>query len=357
MFEWLKRSWREHEWRKAFHRVHPGLSEHRGEPERIRLILGPGRSGTSWLSSVLSRSSTPLRFVSEPLHPFRPKLPYSSRYDHTALPYCHSIEEDSPLVRVYMALTSRDDSLSGVLPEDTLRRDDKDFSLCLIKEVHSLLATEALLKMLRCPVIILTRDPIYVVDSLMSFRGLNAPIWRNEANYVRTKLFLSRFFGGESEMIEEAYRKNDRELSKRTRLITEKVLTVAVMNKMLHVLSNDMHIAHHIEYEELCKKPSETVSRAAQILSLEVSGEMVAYLGKTQRKRADDVGPYSVFRETSKQTVRPLRFVTTEEAEAARRSLRELGLAEHSLGAPAHVRHVRTNDGLVREKELQCRSL
>jgi hypothetical protein len=327
MFECPKRNWREREWRKAFRRAHPGLSEHTGEPERIRLILGPGRSGTSWLSSVLSRSSTPLRFVSEPLHPFRPKLPYSSTYDHTAVPYRPSIEEDSPLVRVYMALTSRDDSLSRALPEETLRRDDKSFSVCLIKEVHSLLATEALVKTLRCPVIFLTRDPVYVVDSLMSFRGLNAPIWRDEANYVRERLFLSRFFGDEGEMIKEAYRRNDRELNRRTRAITEKVLTVAIINKMLHILSNDTDIVHHIEYEELCRKPSETVARAAEILSLEVSGEMVAYLGRTQRKKEGDVGPYSVFRETSKQPTRRLRFVAAEEAKEARGSLRQLGLA------------------------------
>ncbi|NVM22267.1 MAG: sulfotransferase [Desulfobacterales bacterium] len=326
MFKALGLKGTEREWLNAFQRSHPELFAYDGESDKLRLILGVGRSGTSWLSRVLSKSTTPLRFFNEPLHPFRPKLPFSNKYDHTAVPYCRSLGDDHPLVRVYKCLTLSDYDWDRLLPGKIICRDDRKFSFCLVKEVHALLATEALLKKLQCATLFITRDPVYVVDSLLSFRRLNAPIWQNESRYVRDGSFLVRYFPEEAYRIQKYYGKNARTFNKKKRIIMNKMLTVGIINKMLSSLADELDFVCHIRYEELCEDPEKIFKKAADFLSLDMEAGMLDYLSSTQKKNERDIGPYSIYRDTSQQLRRPLRFISDTEAEMGRTMLLECAL-------------------------------
>jgi hypothetical protein len=290
------------------------------QPDKLRLILGPGRSGTSWLSKVLGKTNIPLRFINEPLYHYSPKLQFSKRYDHTAISYQPNMRDDHPLLKAYQSFTFSSFDWKKYLPSQLLLRDDREFSICLIKEVHSLLATEALLKKLKCQTIFITRDPLYVVDSLLSFRGLDAPIWRNETKYIREGHFLERFLPGRKNNIRKKLWAAKLNLNKRERVTTEKVLTVAVINKMLEKLA--LHFSHvtHISYEKICAKPNEVISYASNFLNLEAGKETFRYLKATQSV-ANQNDPYSVFRDTRGQLTRAFRFLSLAEVKTLRRML------------------------------------
>lgn len=321
VFEKLRCKLAEGRWQKKFKKMHPKLSAYSGEPQKLRLILGPGRSGTTWLSRVLGKSATSLRFFIEPLHPFKVKLPLSRKFDRTAIPYQSSLDDSHPLVRVYKSLTFPEYNWDSLLPKELTVRNDIDFSFCLVKEVHSLLATEALLKNLKCPALFITRNPIYVVDSVLSYQGLDTRLWQNESNYITDTSFLMRYFPDQGDEIRKYYASNDGTSNNKKQIILSKVLTVSILNKMLYILSNELDFVYLIEYEKLCSTPNEIFAKAAAFLSLEIGAETLKFLNSTQTKKNEEYKACSIFRDTSNQLNRPLRFITDSEAEEARKAL------------------------------------
>jgi len=321
----LKQTINEWKWHRQCRRLDALLTNAPDCPSTLRLVLGVGRSGTSWLSQVLAKTPKPIRFFQEPLSHLRPEILFSEHYDHTAIRYQPSLPEKHPLIYAYRALTIRDHDLSTLGVRKHPLRDDQEWQYCLVKEVHSLLAAEALLDRLRCPTVFITRDPIYVVDSLLSFRGLHAPIWRNEYGYIADAAFLARYFPDSGNVIQR-YCVNDNTLASREQLILSKILTVAVINRMLQILAKDLDFVCHIRYEELCRIPDELFPKAAGFLSLEMNAQTFDWLDSTQRAIEGENDPYSVFRDTTRQVTRPLRFLSNAEAEDMRNVLAECSL-------------------------------
>jgi len=320
-----RKIWLESRWRKGFIKKYLKCMNC-GNNDKIRLILGPGRSGTSWLSRVLAKSGTRLRFFNEPLFHIQPKLPFSNKFDHTALPYCPAIDSTHPLAMAYAGLALPHIDWAHHLPDGILLRDDKDFSVCLIKEVHSLLATEALLKYLQSPCLVITRNPVYVIDSLLAVSGVGAPVYKNEACYINDKVFLNRYLPGAASRIQGYLDANDVQSKDIMQVAISKALTVGVMNRMLEIIAEESPCVLHIRYEHLCETPFEIFSRASRFLSLDFDLEMQKFLSETQSVKESEKSPYSVFRDTTRQLNRPMKVLSETQRDEILNILADCGL-------------------------------
>jgi len=318
-------------WKYKFRINHPKLYKYQGDIKRLRMILGPGRSGTSWLLKTLSHTSTPLRSINEFLYHLKPRLSFSLKNDHTSIPYTFDIKKIYPLIKSYSCLTLDEYNWNKLLSkhaDNLIIRNDKNFKICLVKEVHSLLGTEMLMKYFKIQTIFITRNPIYVVDSSLSITR-NKIIYWNETDYVQNHFFLDRFFTHTKKNILEEFAKN-RKLPKREKDILNKILTVAILNKMLEQIAKKFNFILHIKYENLCKYPIQNFSKIARFLSLEFKGEMEKFLEKTMQETKCSINnPYSVFRNTKKQINRPLYFLNLKEAQKAKEMLTNCKLYDY----------------------------
>lgn len=220
---------------------------------RLRLVLGVGRSGTTWLAYVLGQTTTPIRFFMEGLadgyHPF----------------------------------------LADVIPLDLARyaeRDDPDWQLCLIKEVHSLWMTEPMLKK-GCKAVLVVRDPVRVVDSLLTRDGLNG-------------LYLCKEVGLPLH-------------GSRQKVISDMIDAVGVINATLRELARGFNNAMLVEYENMCKSPVSEFKAAATFLDLEWSGKCEQLLNDTMTGQHREDIRFSIFRHTERQLDKPWTFLTTDE--------------------------------------------
>ena len=284
--------------------------------ENLRLILGVGRSGTSWVSRVLSRARQPMRFCSEPLFYIEPRLPFHRKGDHTAVGY-EDFPEDHPLLSAYRRLLDR--HRGGVQP-DTLPRDDADWQLCLVKEVHALLGTEGLLRHYRPPALFILRDPVYVADSLFSAQTLGSAYLDHEVKAVQAEGFLDRFLPGRQETLKRLFA-GVRRQGPRERIVLSKVICIRLLQEMFMVLAEEFPSLRLVRYEELCESPRETLSEAAQALSIPWDEDMDTYLARTMRADSTSADPYSVMRNTAEQQHRPFRFLTPRDIALCRSTL------------------------------------
>lgn len=314
-------------WHLRFVLGHPHALQ-ASHPDRLRLVLGVGRSGTSWVGRVLAHSETPLRYVHEPLFHVRPALSLARGRDHVAIGYTQSLPPVHRLKTTYRALSARSWPPDLLRAPELLARNDQDWQVCLVKEVHALLATAPLLASLDVPCVILLRDPVYVLDSLLLAQGLRTPYLSQEAAAVQNPAFLDRYLPAERSALEAVFRRSAQLGEDRRRITAEKVLTIATLQKMLEELGRTRKNALVLHYEWLCKHPEQGLRAAAYHLSLQWEGGAARFLEETTRAdNADLTDPYSVSRPTSSQPDRPLRFLDTEEREAIQDLLTESGLA------------------------------
>ncbi len=300
-------------WHKKIAKCAPELLKNKGELGKLRLILGPGRSGTTWLSNVIAKTATPISFIDEPLHPFKFKLPYECKYDHTATKYLDNIDLKNPVIQTLDFCTQDYSVFSQYINKKRIIRNDLNSKFVLIKEVHSLLATEGIIKFLKVPTVFITRNPIAVVDSLLSFRGISAPIWRQESRYMRDMVFLKRIgINNESQVLKYLKRYSDNGITRKS-VIYGKILTVALLNRMFEVL-NELYLnTIHITYEDLCIDSEKVFRQIADFLNFDFDIKMI---GRESCSKSDD--PYSINRDTSKQINKPLKFIKNKENEEIR---------------------------------------
>jgi hypothetical protein len=294
----------------------------------LRLVLGTARSGTSWLVETLAASSTPLRYWHEPLFRYRPPLRFAEEGDHLAIQYVEKLSRWHPLARAYRSLTvpAYDWHRLG-LDERDLRRNDPDWKLCMVKEVHSLLATEGLLNCLSVPVLLVVRDPVYICDSLFDRDGLGSIYGKHEERYVLGPVFMDRFMPEQKHIIQSVVRKIGAAAPRR-RVMQRRVLTIALIHVMLRRLAAEHERVQLVEYEMLCADPRSEFERAAKALGLQVDSQMMQFLEETMHAGASTGGPHDVVRDTARQLTRPFRFMSASDADDSYRMLYEAGLGE-----------------------------
>jgi hypothetical protein len=217
-------------WPERIQAAYPILASAPGNPEYLRLILGVGRSGTSWVSQVLARTRRPLRFYLEPLFHIEPPLSFHETEDHTAVGY-GDIGPSHPLLLAYRLVTHRQFDGRQV---KVMRRDDVGWELCLVKEVHALLGTEGLLRAWKTPALFILRDPVYVIDSLFAAQTLQTHYLGHEVEAVQAPAFLDRFAPRRREtvlrLMAQAAGRGPRE-----RLILQRVICAQLLQDMFTV--------------------------------------------------------------------------------------------------------------------------
>lgn len=315
----------ERSWNDALATDFPELARAAMHPQRLRLVLGNARSGTSWLARMLSQAEGRVRYLNEPINPFKPPVPFGSDIDRTAIGFETALAADHPLLRVYELASSDFEDWLAHTNEPTAVRLDPNPDVVLVKEVHALLATEAVVGHFAVPAVFITREPAYVVDSLLGFRPLEAPMWRTEqAHLIDTPEFFERYGIEGGDAVRQFMRAHRDAPPDRSGVIMGKAVTAAVINRMLERLASESDLVTLVRYEDLVEEPN-TVRGIADFLDLRLGERFERFLAESTT-RSDSPHPYAVYRDTNSQLERPLKFLTVEERDRVRYALADLGL-------------------------------
>jgi hypothetical protein len=308
---------KESRWAAKFRAKYPYVNREPPESGKLRLILGVGRSGTSWVSKVLSKTTERSRFFSEPLFYIDPRLPYRRKGDHTAIGYNGSYDA-GPLLAAYQLVAHRQFDAPDLPGRE---RNDDGWSICLVKEVHALLGSEAVLRAWKTPVVFILRDPVYAIDSLFAAQSLETIYLDHEAGAVQEQAFLDRFAGAGQDAVRKALADNAR-WPHRRRIIVEKVICVQLLQRMFLALAKEFPCARTFAYEDFCGRPMDTFQSAASALSIPWEEAMTAFLQESTRgDGAATANPYAVVRNTAAQNNREFKFLSPGEIALCRSTL------------------------------------
>ena len=120
----------------------------------------------------------------------------------------------------------------------------------IIKEVHSLLATEVLLSCLPCRVVFLLRNPIVIIDSLLNYYELRTIYLRYESKRICTFFDLgvnSTYFEGLENVFEQRQQTKDNRVKK----LLELFVTISFIHRYLTDLSLKYSNTLLINYEDI----------------------------------------------------------------------------------------------------------
>jgi len=146
-------------------------------------------------------------------------------------------------------------------------REDADWKICLVKEVHTLLGSQGLLSGWGTPTLFIQRDPVYVVDSLFAAQGLETIYFDHEVKAVQAAGFLERFAPGREAEVERVFADAARR-EQRLRIVLNKVICTQLIHEMFAVLAKEFPCAKAMRYEEFCERPREAFQVAAKALSI-----------------------------------------------------------------------------------------
>jgi hypothetical protein len=248
--------------------------------------------------------------------------------DHTAIRYTSDFGSEHPLAAAYARLTTPEFVPSKTLPTpDVLKRNDPAWEICLIKEVHALLGTEALLRVWHAPTVFVLRDPVFVIDSLFAAQTADTAYLTHELRGVRAPEFQRRFWPGQETAIRARLDAVARESGRRRKII-EKLVVVELLQGMFRALAREFPSATTLNYEHACASPQDHLRAAADHLSIPWGEGSESFLRKTMRARGgESADPYSVYRDTTEQLRRPPAFLTHDEVNLCRYYLREMRAA------------------------------
>jgi hypothetical protein len=202
----------------------------------IHLMLGVNGTGINHLIQLLSQALPDNHYIHYPLIKFEPKLTLSNQGDRLAVPYQKELVADHPLNRVYRIYAERiqeKDKYNYLLEENETSKD----TLLIMKEAHGLLATEALLRELKCHVLFYVSDPVILAEQIFSRDGIDTPYLDLESEAVMDSHFLKRFFANNLRAVLHAYKLIQRLPSARQRRVQMKVFTIAMIQHMFYMLA------------------------------------------------------------------------------------------------------------------------
>ena len=277
----------------------------------LRLVLGTGRSGTTWVADVLSATSTPLRYLSEPLYQWIPELKLSLENDHTAVRFGDVREQDHSLIDVYRSLAKPGMKWADHFTIDArfkVKRDDGNFRYCLVKEVHALLDVENIASNLGCPIVLISRDPLRIVDSILYNQGPDVTLWENEFTYLRHEAVMNYYFRGRTQVIRDAA--DEIELcSNREQIILKKIFCAFLLREIFRSVSSRLNNVEYIDYEDLCRSPVRILREIADFFGLEYESSIEPTLNHTMSETGEAYNPYSIFRNTKEKHCDQYKFL------------------------------------------------
>ena len=282
-----------------WHFIFRKYNEEKSSHKKLRLVLGLGRSGTTWVTNTLVKSKTPIRYLEEPLFHINPKLKFNTFPDHTAINFSEHFSENHPLARIYRIFCHQGMNLQ-YLPQQFVKRNDAQFDAVLVKEVHGLLGTEALAKTLNIPILVITRNIFSIVGSLIKAQAIDTPYLFNEYKHVKEDSFLNYYFPEKHKVLQNAFDQIDSITDKEDRLLLEKLITSYLITKMLEKISQNTKNVLLKTYEDLCNKPNENYAQIADFLSIDYKKDDYIFIGK-EFGTDEEKDHYSLIRNTKHQ--------------------------------------------------------
>jgi len=266
-------------WRQQFFKMHPDLMNFKPNFSKFRFILGIGRSGTSWINRVFARSIEDLRCFSEPLYRVKPHIQFCKSYDHLTLGYTANISSKHPLAILYTALLApkanwdvlglitRKNAAGVEYKQPRIISDPYPWSNCLVKETHSLLATEALLNYFQAPTVFTLRNPIYLIDSIIDAFKLKGIYLINEYNWLVKNYQLD--FLTKSNIETLLYVASKPFKTYKATVISQKFITSLIIQDMFRNLAKRYpSITLTVNYEDNCNQPFKVFKKIAAFFKL-----------------------------------------------------------------------------------------
>jgi hypothetical protein len=327
--EWL--------WHQQFNRTHSRAAGLRGDPERLRLILGVDNSGVGWVAAQLTEIAPRVPFYNEPLFRIEPKLRLAPGADHTAVPYCPELPPRHPILRIYRSLVESETPKGGLELDNRPSKRPLDPDRCLIKETHALLSSEAILRGIGCRILFVHGDPARVADRQLSHEDLEGGYLALEQRAIRRPEFLRRFVPNEFRDVYRVMKRIRRATAGREQILLETVLTVALIGRMFHVLAAKYpENAMVARYESLSRSPAELVTVAVHLLGEPSRYKAGQVAGKNQTEPDDSPGAERVsVAEAASRTKRVFENLAPHEVKCCREMLTDCGLNDESPAADA----------------------
>ncbi|MES9954718.1 MAG: hypothetical protein ABW104_17910 [Candidatus Thiodiazotropha sp. 6PLUC2] len=223
-------------WKKRINQKYMPHAGYMGNGGDINLITGVNGPGINHLTQLLSQALPNSQQIHHPLEKFEPKLILSNQGDRLAIPYQKELSADHPLNRIYRIYAERHQSETNyteILMENKTPRNP----LLILKESHGLLATEALIRELKCHTLFYVSDPVILAEQLFSREGIDTPYLDLESEAVMESQFLQRFLSHDLRSVLHAYKLIQRLSSARQRRVQMKIFTIALIQNMFRMLA------------------------------------------------------------------------------------------------------------------------
>jgi hypothetical protein len=223
-------------WEKRLDHKYMPHAGYMGNGEEIHLMLGVNGAGINHLARLVSQALYNSRYIDLPLAKFEPKLTLSNRGYRLGIPYHKNLTGNHPMIRTYRIHAERN-LLERKHIECLLGNEMPQDILLIMKEVHGLLATEALLRELKCHVLFYISDPVILAEQIFSREGLDTPYLELESAAVMDPRFLKRFFPHDIRTVLHAYKLINRSYTARQRRVLMKIFTIALIQHMFRMLA------------------------------------------------------------------------------------------------------------------------
>jgi hypothetical protein len=223
-------------WKRRVNRKYMPHAGYMGSGGDIHLMLGVNGTGINHMAQLLSQALPNNHYVHNPLVRFEPKLTLSNQGDRLAIPYHKTLAADHPLNRIYRIYAERfllTDNVNIWEMESAATQAD----MLIMKESNSLLATESLLRELKCHVLFYVSDPVILAEQIFLREGLDTPYLDLESEAVVDFHFLKRFLSNDIRAVLHAYKLLQRLSSGRQRRVQKKIFTIALIQHMFHKLA------------------------------------------------------------------------------------------------------------------------
>ena len=241
-----------------------------------RFILGAGRSGTTFLGRVVSCTSSKIKYIPEifpgikTFQNLRYKDPnFINPFDTSRIDLACEILEN--------AFSSND--ILRINQKQRVERDDGFIDFLLIKEVHCLLAFPSITEKLRAKTVVITRNPLKILDSY--FVGHNK---KKRIYLLEEYEFFKKYLRGKKPktltIIDKALAKCSpkiRDYIQRPKILTSEIKRQFCVNEVLRQFliewSNQSTNIYHITHEELCENPIQNAEVIFKFLGLQYNVE------------------------------------------------------------------------------------
>jgi hypothetical protein len=167
--------------------------------------------------------------------------------------------------------------LSKVGLEKCIERDDPYWQVCFVKEVHGLLASEAVIRSLGCPTALVLRDPVMTVDSILRTNGWHSGYLEAEARHLLERATEEQIAPGFAQL-QTAARGLCGLAGKRQRAVLRMVFVVTSLHLLFRRLDAEHECVRLLQYEDLCRKADARFRRLAREWGLRWDATAEAYL-------------------------------------------------------------------------------